>query len=109
MSCPWLDKALRQVSSAAHRYISAGHCKLCKHCSCKNQLACKHPDKLTYSFEALGINVQEMVQELFGLPLLWYSKANLPQYTSVVAGMLSKQPFDPQVVIDILSKEAILN
>jgi len=44
---------------------------------------------MTYSFEAMGVNVGSLVDEFFQKPLLWYSQNNLPEYTSVVCGLLT--------------------
>lgn len=35
---------------------------------------------MTYSFEALGIDVSKMLKDLFGFELLWYKPKKLPQY-----------------------------
>lgn len=84
------------------KYITTGSCRHCKPCNCKKGLPCKHPELLTFSFEALGINVQDMVQNLFGISLLWYKKGYLPEYTAVVTGILSKTPFDANIIVDAL-------
>jgi len=84
-----IDGFLRQISSKYGNYISTGSCRLCKPCKCKLQLPCKRPVKMTYSFEAMGVNVGSLVDEFFQKPLLWYSQNNLPEYTSVVCGLLT--------------------
>ena len=66
------------------------------------QKPCAHPDIMTYSFEALGINVTDMVRDLFGIPLLWNRKNQLPEYTSVVAGLLSKDKYDAKAIIKFM-------
>lgn len=97
-----MDKALRKLIGKDVYYISCGNCRLCKMCKCKTQGPCNHPDLMTYSFEALGINLAEMVKDLFDIPLLWYRKENLPDYTSVVAGLISKEKYDRSVIIKTL-------
>lgn len=96
------EKALRKLIERDVYYISSGSCRLCKPCRCKMQEPCAHPGLMTYSFEALGIDVEDMVHDLFGIPLLWYSKGSLPEYTSVAAGLLSKDKFDTGVIINTL-------
>jgi len=54
---------------------------------------------MTYSFEAMGINVDDMVRDIFGIPLQWYKKNYLPEYTCVVAGLVSKDKFDAETII----------
>lgn len=97
-----IDKALRKLIDEDTFYISTGSCRLCKSCKCKIHEPCSNPDIMTYSFEALGINVADMVGDLFGIPLLWYRKNQLPQYTSVVAGLISKEKYDQNLIIEVL-------
>lgn len=96
------DKTLRMLVNKDIYYISSGSCRLCKSCKRKIQEPCAHPDFMTYSFEALGINVADMVRDLFGIPLLWYRKNQLPEYTSVVAGLLSKDKYDTNAIIKLM-------
>lgn len=83
------DKFLRKMSSTYGSYISTGSCRLCKPCRCKLGITCAHPELMTYSFEALGINVSQLVNDYFEKPLLWYKPHYLPEYTSVVCGLLT--------------------
>lgn len=99
-----IDKALRQIISKDLKYISTGSCRLCKSCNYKKGLPCKHPDIMTYSYEALGVNVQDMVHDVFDYQLLWYKKGYLPEYTSVVTGVLSKTPFNAQIAVNALEE-----
>ena len=48
-----VDKSLRLHLSDDSYYISTGSCRMCKPCKCKLHLPCAHPDKMSYSFEAL--------------------------------------------------------
>lgn len=97
-----IDKTLRSFKSLERHYISTGSCRLCKTCKRKINLPCSHPQLMTYSFEALGINVSLLVQDLFDTTLLWYSKHNLPKYTSVVAGLLCNEEIDQKIIINKL-------
>lgn len=85
------DRFLRRMSGLHGSSISTGSCRLCKPCKCKQDLPCAHPDLMTYSFEALGIHVGAMTEDFFHRPLLWYRKHALPEYTSVVCGILTKE------------------
>lgn len=83
------DKFLRQMATMYGSYISTGSCRLCKPCKCKTGLPCAHPELMTYSFEAMGVDVGKLVIEQFQKPLLWYKPHCLPVYTSVVCGLLT--------------------
>ena len=83
------DKFLRHMAAKHGNYISTGSCRLCKPCKCKIGSPCAHPELMTYSFEAMGVDVGKLVIELFHVPLLWYKPHNLPEYTSVVCGLLT--------------------
>lgn len=91
-----VDKSLRLHLSDDSYYISTGSCRMCKPCKCKLHLPCAHPDKMSYSFEALGIDVSQMLLDIFDFKLQWYNKGKLPQYTSVVAGLLFNNCLDLQ-------------
>lgn len=86
-----IDKTLRSLSQDGVGYISTGSCRLCKPCKCKTNENCAKPDSMSYSFEALGVDVGSMVMGIFHHQLLWYKKSALPEYTTVVAGLLSNE------------------
>lgn len=94
-----VDKALRQTMDEEEFYISTGSCKMCKPCKKKLDEKCAHPQIRSFSYEALGIHVSAMTEDLFGTELLWYKKHDLPEYTCVVAGLLTnnKEPGDKVV------------
>lgn len=98
-----VDKALRSFISNDCYYISTGSCRMCRPCKRKLNQPCAHTNKMTYSFEALGINVSEMVSDLFDLELKWYKKKSLPEYTSVIAGLIFNGDFDEELLIKELS------
>jgi predicted metal-binding protein len=83
------DRFLRHLALQHGGYISTGSCRLCKPCKCKLELPCTHPKNMSFSFEAMGINVDALVQNHFNTQLLWYKQGCLPKYTSVVCGLLS--------------------
>lgn len=97
-----VDKALKKSLIDKEFYISTGSCRLCKPCKCKKGIICKHPQEKTYSFEALGINVSELAKECFGIELQWYKKDYLPEYTCVVAGLLTNAENPEKVFIESL-------
>ena len=87
------DRFLRNMAEKYGKYISSGSCRLCKPCKCKMGLPCIHSDTMTYSPEAMGVDVGRLVDELFGKPLLWYKPHSLPKYTSIVCGLLTNDAF----------------
>lgn len=99
-----IDKALRNSMDENEFYISTGSCRLCKSCKKKFGKPCAYPNHRTYSFEALGINVSLLAMELFQRELLWYKAKNLPEYTSVVAGLLTNNGIVNTKVSDQLLK-----
>ncbi len=95
------DKYMRQLAEEHGRYISTGSCRRCKPCKFQNGEPCAHPLSMAYSFEALGIEVGALVRMHFDRPLLWYKKHLLPEYTSVVCGLLTNETLS----LELLKKE----
>ena len=85
------DRYMRALAKNYGKYISTGSCRLCKPCKLLEGMPCAHPSLMAYSFEALGIDVGALVNEFFEQPLLWYAKGRLPEYTSVVCGLLTNE------------------
>lgn len=83
------DKYLRTLSKQYGKYISTGSCRLCKPCKFTQGKPCAYPYLMSYSFEALGIDVESLISNFFEFPLLWYRNGCLPDYTSVVCGLLT--------------------
>lgn len=99
-----IDKALRESINEREFYISTGSCRLCKSCKKKIGESCIHPELRTYSFEALGINVSLLTSNLFQKDLLWYKQKVLPEYTSVVAGLLTNDDIITTKIVDKLEE-----
>jgi predicted metal-binding protein len=94
------DRFLRKMAEQYGSFISTGSCRLCKPCKCKTNEPCAHPEKMTYSFEALGLDVSALVNRCFQEPLLWYKPHSLPAYTSVVCGLLTNKPISIENLCD---------
>ena len=101
------DKFVRIVSKNNGRAISTGSCRLCKPCHFQKGEPCAHPRLMAYSFEALGINVNAMVTDLFTVPLQWYKTGVMPEYTSVVCGVLTNSSFSLDDLHDIYLKNIL--
>lgn len=97
-----IDKALRNSMDENEFYISTGSCRLCKSCKKKTGKPCAYPERRTYSYEALGIDVSSLTMDLFQKELLWYKAKHLPEYTAVVAGLLTNNGTKNTKVIDCL-------
>jgi predicted metal-binding protein len=85
------DKYLREISLKYGKYISTGSCRLCKPCKRKIGQPCAYSEVKTYSYEAMGIDVNALVERYFTNKLLWYKRGLLPEYTSIVCGLLSNE------------------
>jgi predicted metal-binding protein len=88
-----IDKLMRELEIKSEnklKFLSSGSCRLCKKCNLEKKLPCKHPDKMRFSLESCGINVEKITEELFDTPLLWYDHLThkAPKYTCVVAGLM---------------------
>ena len=71
------------------KMLSNGSCRLCKPCTKKTSTNnCKHPSKLRYSLESLGLNVEEISSDFFNHKLCWYKNKISPPYSSVISGLL---------------------
>jgi predicted metal-binding protein len=94
------DKYLRKIAVKYGKYISTGSCRLCKPCKCKIGKPCANPETKTYSYEALGIDVGALVELYFKSKLLWYRRGQLPEYTSIVCGLLSNELYEIRLLQD---------
>lgn len=101
------DQFIRKMAGLHGSCISTGSCRLCKPCKCKLDMPCAHPDLMAYSFEALGINVGQMVEDCFQKQLIWYRQHCLPQYTSVVCGILTNENLSDEYLRDSYKKYII--
>lgn len=69
--------------------VMAGRCELCTHCAREDGQACRHPEKLRYSFSGLGFDLGRLSGELLEMPLLWQNEG-LPEYNVAVAAFLHR-------------------
>ena len=98
------DKYMRTLAMEYGKFISTGSCRLCKPCKCSKGEPCAHPSIMAYSFESLGINVDALVKEYFKEPLLWYKKGSVPEYTSVVCGLLTNEDLSLDILKELYLK-----
>lgn len=70
--------------------LSAGKCSLCSECSRPKNEPCRMPDKMRYSIESLGGDVEKALRELFGIEILWEVDGKTPEYYTLCGGLLLK-------------------
>lgn len=93
-----ISKKLTQEGTP-HRILENGSCRLCKKCAYTSKEPCKHPDKMRYSLEATGVDVNELCLTCFGMSLQWYKKGEkYPEYQGVVSAVLCES--DKTIVSD---------
>ncbi|MBR9677659.1 hypothetical protein GOV04_05965 [Candidatus Woesearchaeota archaeon] len=95
-----VEKLMRSLEKKYNtKFLSTGSCRLCKPCKKKNSLPCKHPTKMRFSLEALGVDCDYLTTTLFNKPLLWYKNKKAPTYTLVVCALPLKTSIDEKEVI----------
>jgi predicted metal-binding protein len=72
-----LNKLLRNYPNV----YGSGSCRLCRNCNYPN--VCNHPERMIYSLESVGIDVQSLCAK-FGHILQWYKRGESYKYGSVV-------------------------
>ena len=99
-----VEKSARAIETYTDGYsLLSGSCRLCKPCQCKINRPCKLPDKMRYSMEATGLNVQKLCDDFLNHHLLWYTDKMLPEYTSTVALVFFNQHLEIDQLSDILN------
>jgi predicted metal-binding protein len=89
----------KYLASALDGYfLGSGHCISCrpKKCAVKQGEPCRNPDDITYSLEATGILVTELMKRFFGIELKWWrpqEKDYIPEYMLKVIGLVRDEDF----------------
>lgn len=100
-----IEKCTRDLEVFTEGYaLLSGSCRLCKPCQCKEGLPCKHPNKMRYSMEAAGLNVQQLSLDYLEHELLWYKDKTLPRYTSTVTLVLYNKDFSQENIFKALEE-----
>ncbi len=87
------------ASSLDGYFLSSGHCCSCrpKRCAVKDDKPCRKPDARTYSLEATGILVTELMKDVFDIELQWWRPKEsdyIPKYMAKVIGLTRERAFD---------------
>lgn len=93
------DKIMTELLRVEKRYeesrsLSAGGCKICDDCSRKNNIQCQHPDMMRYSLESMGFDVGGISSRLLDYELKWATETCLPEYFSLVTGLMTKREIE---------------
>jgi predicted metal-binding protein len=80
-------------------FLSSGYCCSCKpkRCSVKDGKPCRKPDARTYSLEATGILVTELMKDVFDIELQWWRPKEpdyVPKYMLKVIGLTREKDFN---------------
>jgi predicted metal-binding protein len=67
--------------------LVAGHCPGCTDCTRSEGKACRAPERMRHSLEAVGFDVTALVGALTGLRLHW-PKSGVPDYLTTVGALL---------------------
>ncbi len=93
---------VHQLPSAA--FLGSGHCIGCKNKKCALKLEiprCTRPKDRTFSLEATGVLVTELVERLFGFPLHWWDRDNMdyiPPYMCKVVCLLAHDGTEAKIM-----------
>lgn len=68
--------------------LSAGSCSYCQSCTRPEGKACRQPERMRYSIEALGGNVGKTTSQLLGVELEWMEENRLPRHFTLINGLL---------------------
>lgn len=71
------------------RYLFAGQCEICPTCARAEGSPCRFPDRMRYSLESVGADVTKIANEILGLDILWMKDNKIPEYLTLVCGLLS--------------------
>lgn len=107
---PMLRKVcLRLEGKIGNRSYKSGQCRLCRTCGKQVNESCRHPKKMRYSLESLGVNVSHL-SKLAGHKIEWYGSNKDPKYGSVVGAIELKKnkdlnPILREIMSDITEKK----
>ena len=98
------EKLARHIEFITSGYaLLSGSCNLCKPCKRKINQPCQKSDRMRYSMESTGINVQTLIEAIAQHELKWYKKDTFLPYTSVVTMALNNKNYS-DVEIDFIIK-----
>lgn len=91
-----LDPLLLSLESStpATRIFLPGSCRLCDGVGCTRaeHKACRYPERMRSSLEAVGFNVVLAAEELLRLPLCWPEDLRMPPFLTLLAALFHVAP-----------------
>ena len=72
---------------------ACGSCNLCERCAFLDNKHCYHPEKMRYSMEAMGMDLQKMSEEVFNHKLTWNNKVNKSNICTSIGSILFNGTF----------------
>ena len=82
------ELAFERVSPGAVT-VAAGRCEQCEVCTRLQDLPCRRPERMRYSFSAFGFDLTALAKEQLGMDLLWAGEG-LPEYNVAIAAFLTR-------------------
>lgn len=69
----------------------AGTCYVCEPEDCTRTTGnvCRYPDKMRHSLESFGFDIGKTTENLLGIELKWSIDGSLPEYLTLVSGLLT--------------------
>ncbi len=89
-----------EVHTPSSRALFPGSCRLCPKGECTRLVGqpCSKPNEARSSLEALGFDVGRTTSELLGIEMKWGTATSLPEYYTLVYGLLSMEPLDVEAI-----------
>jgi len=74
--------------------LFTGKCSLCpgQRCARESGQACRHPESVRPSLEALGFDLGRTSSEIFGIGMQWCKNGHAPQYLTLIGGIFYNNP-----------------
>lgn len=95
-----IDKELleKEQQTPGSTALFAGVCFGCPEGECTRGrgIPCRHPKQLRPSLEAYGFDVEKTAAQLLGIELKWSTDKVLPEYLTLVSGLLTHPVAAPQ-------------
>ncbi len=103
-----LDAKLLELESQvpSSRTLFGGSCRRCPQGECTRPSGkpCIKPQEARNSLEALGFDVGRTTSDLLGIEIKWGTASTLPDYYTLVYGILSMEPISAEVIEKWLAK-----
>ena len=72
---------------------SCGSCNFCEKCAILDNKDCYYPEKMRYSMEAMGVDLQKMSEELFDHKISWNSETEKAKICTSIGSIIFNGTF----------------